>query len=427
MRRRDVSLRAKAVLLVRMTAFLLPLTTAGQDTQSSFSDSATSPRVHSIRFHPVHRPELPPVLDARSGDSLLLSFDLFDTLPGILRASLTYCTYAWEPSGAAIDTVIDGYDERMAIPRAFSGGGTPYWQVAFTFPGRSWRFLHSGNFLVTMRDSAGSVIFTARMMVANPGGASVEGSVGPAPSAEDRKYRQAVGFTVHTADSLAAEAFGGLRVNIFQNGRIDNALTGLRPRFAHDALFDFTGTADQLFDGGSEFRQLDFSGMTGIVHVDSIVREGGSYRVLLAPDEKRSSLRYAAGDDDNGRYRLSAGAETEAAGGRYGNVRFTLKSLPEDGGDLYVMGDFCRWQYSASDRMTYDTLSMSYSLVYPMREGRYDYLYVFRSDEGANGETWVAEGDHSETENEYWVYVYFRPPGSPCDELLAVKKLSALK
>ena len=427
MRRRDFSRRAKVVLLFRLTSFLLPLTAAGQDVRAPFADSTTSPLVHSIRFHPLNRPGLPPVLDARSDDSLLLSFDLFDTTPGRLRASLSYCTYAWESSGAAIETVIDGYDERTGDPHAFSGGTTPYLQYAFTFPGRGWRFLHSGNFLVTVKDSAGSVYFTARMMVANPGTASVEGSVGPAPFAEDRKFRQAVGFTVHAGDSLAAEAFGGLRVNVYQNGRTDNALTGLRPRFARDTLFDFTGTADQLFDGGSEFRQLDFSGMTGTVHVDSIVGDGGAYQVFLAPDEKRSSLRYAAGGDENGRYRLSADAENDAAGGRYGNVHFTLKSLPEDGGDLYVMGDFCRWQYSVSNRMTYDSLSKAYRLVYPMKEGRYDYLYVFRPGEGVNGETRVAEGDHSETENDYWVYVYFRSPGSSFDELLAVKRLSALK
>jgi hypothetical protein len=190
-------------------------------------------------------------------------------------------------------------------------------------------------------------------------------------------------------------------------------------------VFYFTDPADQRFDGGNEYRQFRFSNRPGEFNGENRIRVHND-QVVLPTDEPRSSLKYVAGRDDNGRFTPLDPVITNPAAG-YATVHFTLRSRYRDDGEVYVMGDFCRWEYSEDNRMRYDTVSQAYRLSYPLLEGRYDYLYVFRGFDRVNGETGVVEGDHSETENEYRICVYYRVPGSPFDELLTVFRLNSGK
>ena len=60
--------------------------------------------------------------------------------------------------------------------------------------------------------------------------------------------------------------------------------------------------------------------------------------------------------------------------------------------------------------MVYDKSSESYATEVMMRQGYYDYMYWTDSDE-----PWQIEGSHFETENQYELLIYYRPPGTQFD------------
>jgi hypothetical protein len=50
---------------------------------------------------------------------------------------------------------------------------------------------------------------------------------------------------------------------------------------------------------------------------------------------------------------------------------------------------------------------------------------VFLKDKETVADNYVAEGMNQETENDYWVMIYFRPVGARTDQLVAVKRLNS--
>ena len=90
-------------------------------------------------------------------------------------------------------------------------------------------------------------------------------------------------------------------------------------------------------------------------------------------------------------------------------------------GHVFVGGELFGNQYSAQNRMEYDAEQKCYYLYAYLKQGGYDYMYYVL---GKNGATCLPlEGSHWQTDNEYSVYVYYRPFGSRYDRLVGHKRL----
>jgi hypothetical protein len=75
--------------------------------------------------------------------------------------------------------------------------------------------------------------------------------------------------------------------------------------------------------------------------------------------------------------------------------------------------------------MKYNPLRRGYEAVLYLKQGYYNYEYVFLKDKETVADNYVAEGMNQETENDYWVMIYFRPVGARTDQLVAVKRLNS--
>ena len=90
-------------------------------------------------------------------------------------------------------------------------------------------------------------------------------------------------------------------------------------------------------------------------------------------------------------------------------------------GHVFVGGEAFGNQMSAQNKMAYDVEQKCYYLYAYLKQGGYDYMYYVM---GTNGVTSMPlEGSHWQTENEYAVWVYYRPFGARYDRLVAVKRL----
>ncbi|MFR5942933.1 MAG: hypothetical protein ACLUIE_13980 [Parabacteroides merdae] len=57
---------------------------------------------------------------------------------------------------------------------------------------------------------------------------------------------------------------------------------------------------------------------------------------------------------------------------------------------------------------------------YSSKQGSYNYQYLFAPDGSTVGETGPIEGNYYQTQNEYTIYVYYRPMGARYDRLIGV-------
>ena len=76
--------------------------------------------------------------------------------------------------------------------------------------------------------------------------------------------------------------------------------------------------------------------------------------------------------------------------------------------------------------MVFDANSNRYLLSLLLKQGVYDYQYVWVDKTGKPDYT-ALEGSHFETENDYQLLVYYKPPGARWEELIGYQVLNSAK
>jgi len=98
-------------------------------------------------------------------------------------------------------------------------------------------------------------------------------------------------------------------------------------------------------------------------------------------------------------------------------------------GALYIGGELFQNEMSLRNRMQYDPETKCYWLTALVKQGGYDYQYWFvqKADQrpttnkaltGQKTTTQRVDGSYWQTENEYAIYVYWRPFGARYDRLV---------
>ena len=70
---------------------------------------------------------------------------------------------------------------------------------------------------------------------------------------------------------------------------------------------------------------------------------------------------------------------------------------------------------------------MGYEAELFLKQGYYNYQYVYIKDGKAQADETMLEGNHWETENDYSIYVYHRKIGTYYDQLVGIKKLNSIR
>ena len=213
------------------------------------------------------------------------------------------------------------------------------------------------------------------------------------------------------------------RVVVTQNNRQDNAVTITQPTFIEPKRLRYINNKALIFEGGNEYHHFDaFSTYFAGTGIDHVYHETGDYHAPLFMDEINTS-GYIFSPDADGCYLVNAertqDSDTEA---EYMWVHWALKcERPWLDGALYVGGEIFNNELSLRNRMQYDVENKVYWLTALVKQGGYDYQYWF-SGKGTQNKTTTQRVDGSfwQTENEYVVYVYWRPFGARYDRLVGV-------
>jgi hypothetical protein len=92
---------------------------------------------------------------------------------------------------------------------------------------------------------------------------------------------------------------------------------------------------------------------------------------------------------------------------------------------LYVYGQLSDWSIYDSHAMVYSQSRRAYELTLTLKQGMYNYI-IIAVDNRENFDAGFIEGNFSETENDYRVFVYFRSPRDRWDRLVSVGQINTL-
>ncbi len=245
---------------------------------------------------------------------------------------------------------------------------------------------------------------------------------------DDRNYRQQLEFDIQTSGYYIQDPYTNLKVMVLQNWRYDNAAYNVQPRMVVGNRLDYQFNDELVFDGGNEFRNFDLKSLRyQSEHIALIDYNYEGNQVYLHPDKRRTYKQYVRDDDLNGKFFLEKeDAKDSDTEGDYSYVHFTLPyDFPLVNGNLYIFGGLTDWQFRDEAKMEYDYEEHVYRGRLYLKQGYYNYAYVFLEDGFEAGDMSLVEGTHWDTNNEYVVLVYYREPGVYYDQLIGIQYISA--
>jgi hypothetical protein len=142
--------------------------------------------------------------------------------------------------------------------------------------------------------------------------------------------------------------------------------------------------------------------------------------VYVLPEEPRSFKRYVFWPDINGKRQINR--ENSPLSNREADYMITHFNLKKEkqvpGGDIYVFGELSDWEYKPEFKMEYVEVNSAYELTTTLKQGYYNYNYAYLPHGEEKGDLSIIEGTYSETNNDYYIFVYHRENGMIYDKLI---------
>lgn len=366
-----------------------------------------------------------PVMQLGGDDVLCFSFDEMSHTYHRYTYRIVHCNADWSPSELFEIDYLVGFNDVLIEDWENSVNTTQlYTHYEFSLPNESVSLKVSGNYRVEVFDDeldGDSPVASFDFSVVEPC-VSFEAQVSGDTDISFNEKHQQVSFAVGYPSFVSSPA-SELKAVVYQNGRRDNAVSGIVPTYVTAGRVEYMHNEKLIFDAGNEYRRFEITdpnspgeGIEEVVYLDSY------YNAILYMDKPRVS--HSNYRDENGRFFVNTfegfGTPIEAD---YMNVHFALDVPRREGGDFYLLGDFCGNGFVSSNRLLYDDEGGYYFTSLPLKLGVYNYCYVWVSKNG-RVENVPAEGNFYNTENEYQVYIYYRGFGDRHDRLLGVHRVN---
>ena len=371
-----------------------------------------------------------PVIKLNSEETLDFSFDDFDVDVKKYKYTFQQCDAGWQPSLLQQVQYIDGFmDDYIDEYKSSFNTIQKYVHYSMTFPKQTMKITKSGNYILKVYlEGKDQPVITRRFMVLEQK-VDVKGKIMDATMLIDRKYKQQVDFKLQSGEYQITNPYQNLTVIICQNGRQDNAIRTLKPHLVKGSELIYDFQEGNVFNGGNEYRNFDIKNLRyATERVYRLGYDNHFNHVFLMPDLPRPFKVYKTDEDINGKKAIHANdvkdSETEAD---YAMVHFTLPyEAPLTDGNLYIMGALTDWQFTKEGQLKYNYVDHNYEATLFLKQGYYNYQYVFlKNGEKVGDETFV-EGNHADAENDYFIYVYNREGGEMYDKLIGFQQFNSI-
>lgn len=367
-------------------------------------------------------PMAPPVITLGEANRITVSFDHLAEDVTYLQYSIIHCDADWKPSQLSELEYMEGLNTNDVDDYAFSNGTfAHYVNYRITLPNDRVQLTKSGNYVVTVypENKPEDIVLQACFSV-------TEQCINVAAEATSRtdigyntEYQQ-VNVTLSHPYYNIQDPFNDLKIVVSQNGRYDNTATVTRPLRVMNNEIYYEHNRDLIFNAGNEYRRFEmvsirYAGM-GIADIQYYEPY---YHATLATDFPRNDMSYFFDKTQYGRYLIrESNASDSNLEADYFVVHFTLSDDKIKGGNVYIDGELTGHLYDGNSQMQYNAETQQYERVLLLKQGSYNYMYLYLPDNSGKATTAPTEGNYYETVNEYLVKVYHRPIGARYDRLI---------
>jgi hypothetical protein len=406
--------------------FLAPRSFA--QTTIQYTDHTYRASIKSVECYNTAKQGSFPIISLRGNEQLQLAFDDLEGRSRSYYYSLEHCDASWNPSRLSPAEYLQSFMEDRIIDYSYSSGTVQkYIHYEVKFPNQNIIPELAGNYLLKVYEDAdlNKLIITRRVYIAGSAVGIGTGFV-PANNVARRLNNQKINFDVTYSGLNVQNPYNDIKVLVMQNGRAETGILNVRPTFIRGTQLIYNDFNTNDFAGGNEFRHFDTRTLKlNSEHIARIYKDTAN-TVLLLGDESRDRNAYLFQYDINGSYYIinqdGRDARTDAD---YAYVFFNFelnKTLPK--GDIYFTGRFNNYELANVNKLQYDASRNRYTTQSLLKQGVYDYQYVWVDATTGKADSEPLEGSYFETENDYQILVYYRPPGSRWEELVGYKVIN---
>lgn len=354
----------------------------------------------------------------------------FDDMDGDVRDyyySIVHCDKDWEPSNLNEQEYLDGFpDERIETFQFSYKTEQSYTNYSLTLPNdrMSWRL--SGNYLLKIHEDTadGKILVITRRFVVYENILLIAPTMQRPSIVSKLHSHQELDFTVKEGKNLKVfNPMLELKATVLQNGRWDNAVFNVPPKFERNESLVFDHQDMVIFEAGNEFRSLDLRNLRlASFNIADIRLTDKTFYVDLRVDKPQSGRAHISALDLNGNFFIRNNEQPDNnISANYAEVLFKLETpyryLDKD---IYLFGGFTDWQLKPEYKLVYNEALNLYVGKATLKQGFYDYAYVTLQRPSNTKKSKTAplpnfedlEGNRQETINTYTILIYYTPLGT---------------
>jgi len=396
-----------------------------------YADSVYNHHIKTIEFYNTKKQASFPVITLQSGEQVLLTFD--DLRGGSINYyySIEHCDSKWNLSNISAAEYLKGFQEDKLTDYTYSTNTLQkYTHYELKLPNDIIAPKISGNYILKVYEDGdkSKLILTRRLYVLGSR-VGVSADIVSSNDPSLKQTNQKINFQVNYSGLNVQNPNTDIRVLLMQNARSETGIWNNTPTSIRGTQLIYNDVSINDFPGRNEFRRFDTRSLKlNSERVGHIYRDTANTVVLLG-DPLRNQPGYSFQYDNDGNFFIlnSEGSEPRRDAD-YAHMYFSLAANKTDKeGAVYIVGKFNDYKTDTGSKLDYDPVKGRFFTNLFLKQGVYDYEYVWADHGTGKPDDIPIEGTHFETENDYQLLVYYRPANARWEELVGYRLLNTVK
>lgn len=366
----------------------------------------------SVEAHAKDAPLSGPFLNLLSNDVIQFEFDVFTSPDEDLFYSVFHCDPYWNIDQSNSMDVIQGFtSQRIPFPENSIHTTAVFDHYRFELPNTMTRFIQSGNYYVVVHEGSefneSTIRLGFRVVVYAEGenGLNAEINIKRASSIEHLQSHQKIDFSISLANTPVYDMNKVIPV-ILQNGRWEDGKMNFQPTYIapnNVLVYDFSNGENE-FPGGGEWEAFETKDLRlNGYNVQTNIRIDNENHIYLYPSQNEMNLAYTSRSDLNGSSLIASELYSDDdLTSDYSFVHFEMNS-PELSNKVILE---CGNEWNPRVTCEYSENKKAYVATLYLKQGVYNFRFRIEPSNSSE-EIKFAEGNHSETENNYQLLVYY--------------------